>query len=700
MKKILYTICGFFLLITTACEKDFLDVQSPSSVDEDFVFSSTDEAFKVLGGCYDIWHHADHFMFYDVQVVGSDAECHPETYSAQQRHIPEGLYAEDLTINYIRSVDAWADFYKIINRSNIIMKAIEEKDGYKNAVSSGTTNDWTQIYGEAAAFRANLYLYLTRYFGDVPYFDVPVYSTAQTDTAALTSRDIIYDKEIAHLKMVEPLMYRLGEGGITAERFSRTFVQALIGKIALWAGGWSLRRTDFDYSPVSLEQKGSEKWDAIYARRTDYRDYYAIAKEYLEKCVGNSGSAYLITSDPRGAGFNNPFQYHFQNLLNLTVSPESIYEMGATRAVDNSEFPYAFGRPSGGGSSNAYPCKSYGQSRMYASFYYGDYDPKDLRRDVTVGVTANSGSCSEWMIDFTPGNRQKGGLCNNKTDESRMADPYTIKQRSSGVNWVQMRMGEVILMLAETYAELGEEGAAKAELTKIRSRAFEAADQTEKVTNYISALSGDDLKDAILEEHKLELAGEGLHRMEMIRTGQMPEKIKRLKDNQRAMVNGLKTQGYYTFSNGNTISNYIWVKGVNTADFGMTDMLTTQCDVDENDPTYPIKFPGWRGNCDLWGSQGFLNTSGDRNLAIQGLFNYIDPDGTEAAALESDGYVKTAWGATIVANEAQYTTDVFKGYTDEYYEAGVPPRYLYPLSYETISKSNGLITNGYGFPQE
>ena len=70
MKKILYTICGFFLLITTACEQDFLDVQSPSSVDEDFVFSSTDEAFKVLGGCYDIWHHADHFIFYDVQIVG------------------------------------------------------------------------------------------------------------------------------------------------------------------------------------------------------------------------------------------------------------------------------------------------------------------------------------------------------------------------------------------------------------------------------------------------------------------------------------------------------------------------------------------------------------------------------------------------------------------------------------------------------
>ena len=640
------------------------------------------------------------FYVYDVQIVGSDAECHPETYTSKQRHIPEGLYAEELPINYQRSVAVWADLYTIINRTNIMMNSIRQKEDYLNAVDAGTPNDWTQLYGEAAAFRANMYLYLTRYFGDVPYFDFPIYNTSQTDSAGLTSRDVIYDKEIAHLKMVEPLMYRLGEGGINAERFSRTFTQALIGKIALWAGGYSLRRTDFDFGSVSLDQKGIEKWDAIYARRSDYLDYYEIAKEYLKKCVDNSGSAYLIVSDPRGEGFNNPFQYHFQKLMNLQVSPESVYEMGATRAIDNSEFPYAYGRPSGGGGSNAFPCKSYGQSRMHASFYYGDYDPKDLRRDVTVGVTANSGSCSEWMVDFTPGNRQKGGLCNNKTDESRMSDPYTVSQRKSGVNWVQMRLSQVILMLAGTYAELGEEANAKNELLKIRSRAFSDIDQTEMVTNYINSLSGDALKDAILEEHKLELAGEGHHRFEMIRTGKMPEKIKRLKDNQNAMVEGLKTDGYYTFSNGNTISNYIWIKAVNTSDYGMSNMLTTQCNVGEDDPTYPIKFPGWRGNCDLWGAYGFNNTDGDRNLAIKGLFRYIDPNGSEAAALEADGYVKTDWGSNIVANEAQYTTDIFKGYPDEYYNAGVPPRYLYPLSYETISKSNGLISNGYGFSQE
>src|SRR5690606_8950898 len=116
-------------------------------------------------------------------------------------------------------------------------------------------------------------------------------------------------------------------------------------------------------------------------------------------------------------------------------------------------------------------------------------------------------------------------------------------------------------------------------------------------------------------------------------------------------VNGLKTNGYYTFPNGNTISNYIYVKAVNVGDLGMANMLTTQCTVDEGDPTHPVRFPGWRGNCDLWGQYGFSAYSGERNLAIEGLFEYIDPDGAEAAALTADGYVKTAWGATIVDYE-------------------------------------------------
>jgi hypothetical protein len=132
----------------------------------------------------------------------------------------------------------------------------------------------------------------------------------------------------------------------------------------------------------------------------------------------------------------------------------------------------------------------------------------------------------------------------------------------------------------------------------------------------------------------------------------------------------------------------------------MTKMLTTQCTFDETDTTWPVKFPGWHGNCDLWASINplFVPSNGTRNLAIHGLFRYIDPAGAEATTLMTAGYAKKAWGSDIVANVGQYTTN--KGYTDAYYEAGVPSRYLLLLSSGTISKSNELITNGYGFARE
>ncbi|MBK8089332.1 MAG: RagB/SusD family nutrient uptake outer membrane protein [Chitinophagaceae bacterium] len=702
MKKyILYSIIlGTVILFSASCKK-FLDVQSMSSVDQDFVFSDPSEAYKVMAGNYEIWRGSGNGLFYDLDVVGSDAETHPEGYAAQTRHIPEGLYATEITINYTNSVDTYKNMYSIINRSNIMMAAIEEKDDYKSAVAANKINSWTQLYGEAAVFRAFAYFNLVRYFGDVPYRIKAVSVSNISDTSKLTSRDVIYDGEIANLIKVEPFMNRIGEGGINAERFSRTFAQGLIGKMALFAGGYGLRRTDFDYGTATFTQIGTEKWSAKYVRRTDYKKYYEIAKTYLKACVDAPGSVILITTDSRGAAFNNPFQMNFQYNMNLVVSPESLFEVGETQG-QFSERPYAFGRPSGGGGSNAYPCKSYGQSRMHPSFYYGDYDPKDLRRDVTTAVTANSGACSEKIITFAPGSRDAGGLTNNKWDESRMAKPWTASQRQSGVNWPQMRMADVILMLAEVYAELGDEGSAKTEFRKVRARAFAAADQTTMVTNYLGTLSGDALKEAILQERKLEFAGEGFRRYDLIRTGKMPEKIKALRDLQIAMIAGLKANGYYTFANGNQISRFIYVKAVNMSDFGISKMLTTQCNVTEADATHPVNFPGWRGNCDLWSSANatFIPTTGARNLAIKGLFRYIDPAGAEATALVAAGYVKTKWADNIVANESQYSTDVFKGYTDGYYAAGVPPRYLLPLSSETISKSFGKITNGYGFAQQ
>ncbi|MFI1743294.1 RagB/SusD family nutrient uptake outer membrane protein [Thalassobellus sediminis] len=706
MKKIFYLILSVSILLNTACKEDFLEVQALSSVDEDFVFGSPSEAFKVLAGLYEIWYDLDRLMFYETEVVGSDSECHPENYASQGRHIPEGLFASEFNINDGNSSKQWNECYIIINRVNIMLEALEANEDYQAAVAAGQPSAWTQLYGEAVAFRSTAYKLLVRYFGDVPYYDYAIRSTAQTDTLGMTSRDVIYEKEIAALKKAIPLMYRLGDGGLTAERFSGTYADYVAGRMAFDAAGYQLRRTDFDYGSVSFDQIGIENstWQAKYVRRSDWQTYMNIAKDHYRKVLDNPGSARLITNDERGAGFNNPFQRNFQYLMDLEISPESLYESGYTRG-QNSDFPYSFGRPSGGGGRNAYPCKNYGQSRIYASFYYGDFIEGDMRRDVTACVTANSGAASERLINFNPGSREKGGLAHNKLDESRFAEPYTTRQRQSGCNWQQVRMGDVILDLAYAYAALGEDANAKTELTKVRSRAFSAADQATKVTAYINGLSGQSLIDAIAQERKLELAAEGKTRWDMTLYGTMPERIKKLRDRQIAMVEGLKADGFYTFpETGMTISNYVWTKYVNikTDIDPSLNLLTTQTPdgITTADPKYPVLVPGWRGTSDLWTDYIATLSSDKVNLAIRGLYEYIDPDGPIAAALEADGYEKSDWGSNIIANESQYTSDIFKGYPDSYYSAGEPPRYMRAVPFTTLSTSNGLITQGYGHASE
>jgi hypothetical protein len=706
MKKLIYIMLAVFLFSNTACDKNFLNVEAPSAVDEDFVFASTDEAQKVLAGIYDLWHDLDKRLFYVTESVGSDSECHPENYASQGRHIPEGLFATEYPITDGDCTGTWKECYTIINRCNIMIEAFEAKEEYQNAVAAGKVNDWTQLYGEAVVARGTCYKLLVMYFGDVPYFNYPIRTTAQTDSLGSSSRDVVYESEIEALKKAVPLMYRMGEGGITAERFSGTYGDALIGRLAFDAAGYQLRRTDFDYGNVSFDQWGVDNstWQAKYVRRSDWQTYMNIAKEYYLKVVNNPGSARLIETDERGEGFDNPFQRNFQYLMDLQVSPESLFECGYTRG-QNSDFPYSWGRPSGGGGSNAYPCKNYGQGRIYASFYYGDFVPGDKRRDVTACVTANSGAASEKLINFTPGSREKGGLSNNKLDESRFSDPYTTRQRQSGCNWQQWRMADVMLDLAYAAAATGDVATAKTYLTKVRSRAFSDADQATMVTAYVAGLSGQDLLDAIALERKLELAGEGKTRWDMILYGKMPERIKNLRDRQIAMVEGLKTDGYYTFpTSGVTISNYVWTKYVNIQEEidETLNLLTTQTPegITKEDPRYPVLVPGWRGTSDLWTNYIASLTSDKVNLAIRGLYEYIDPNGPVAAALEAEGYVKSPWGISIVENESQYTSDIFKGYPDSYFSSGQPPRYVRAVPYETLSQSNGLITQGYGHASE
>lgn len=302
MKRILKSILALALCVSFVQCEDYLNVSSPSNSDDDFVTSSPAETFKTLS-----WIYAEYRLNaasggnYNFEDCTSDAEYYPEYNSAN--NVIGMLRPNEVAIGGKQT--QFNSLYNTVARAARVADIIAGKSEYQADVAAGKTSDWTQLYGEAMTMRAFFYFELVRHFGDVPYG----IENAVVSDYGLTSRFEILDNMIESVKTVESLMYRLGEGGITAERMSRTFANALIGEMAIYAAGWQTVRTDVSglYGDVQFEEKGTKANDCVYARRTDYKTYYQMAEQYLSAAINEQkGTLQLITSDDRGYA-NNPF---------------------------------------------------------------------------------------------------------------------------------------------------------------------------------------------------------------------------------------------------------------------------------------------------------------------------------------------------------------------------------------------------------
>ena len=642
MKKILsFAAAAAACLLLTRCAGDFLSVSSPAQTDDPFVTSTVDETFKTLSWCYGKYRSG---------IVGggnynwndpcTDVEYYPEYNSGNGR--VGALHPELTPVDERKSqFDA---LYAVLARCDRISKLIAEKEEYSSAVEAGTTNDSADEYG-------------------------------------LTSRFKILDECIAELQRVEPLMYDLGQGGITAERMSRTFNNLLIGEIALNAGGYQTIRTDVEglYGDVAFENMYTGD-GCSFSRRTDWEEYYRTAQTWLRKVLNErKGSSYLLTSDDRGYA-DNPFQRGFQYMHDKEISPESIWEVGNI-APNQTERPYSQGRPSEGGNSNGAPCKVFSGIRVTPTFYYAGYEDGDGRWDASAVVTGSDGKGNEMLVNLGQGSRCSGGIAINKWDINKMKEPYTAAPRKSGLNYVMRRVSNAMLLLAEADAQLGESAEALQLLNDLRARAFGDNE------HQLAGLSGEELVEAVTMEVKRELLGEGDVKWNEIRNGTFTEKAKAVRAEIQKVIDGLETDGHYDFGNGRTISNYVWTKLVYREN-------TLTYDRDESDPALT---PGWRGVYDFSSTSVASVVEGtDHNLAIEGLFEYIDPEGAEAKALEAEGYTRTDWGVKMVEQRDQlWDYNILSGI-----ENSDVPLYFHPIPLETIQQSGGGVSNGYGLPQQ
>ncbi|MCL2027859.1 MAG: RagB/SusD family nutrient uptake outer membrane protein [Bacteroidales bacterium] len=676
MKKIMkYTVCLVLILGTTTQCKDYLEVKAPHRNDDAFVTSSLSETNKLLSYLYGEYRtniiKGRNYMFQD--PIGSFAEFNHEAASTNNRN----ARMEGHLMANLGETGTIALMFDPINlfmgRAELIAWAIEKTQGYRDG-----NPDWVHAYAEAIAMWALGAFHLAIHFGDVPVG----YSNRPIETFRLTNRFDIYDKVISELQRVEGTMYRLGQNGFNADRMTRSFANALIGKAALFAGSWQTIRTDNDAKAVDLYSGRTftvklDDPDPVggcqYVRLTNYMDYLRIAEEYLDKAVNDGdirGTARLITEDPR-PGVDNPAQYHWQVINSRgsggfpMLSPESFFEAHGSwdATLGEMEHPYSMGRPGANfnqPSLNGHNPQSFAAIRIPPNYFYKAYEATDKRRDFSmtptgihtavaiatpVQILAPTGS--ETLIPLRPGNRVVGGGPSiNKWDFNRSAVPNVLGLfRRSGMSYTIMRMSDVMLMLAEVKAQTGDAPGAVALVNQIRARAG---------VGNIGALTGDALLDAVYNERALELIGEGTIRHDMVRGGKFHEIVTEARAELRTMIDAIANQGYYTFNAGlpneRTISDYVWVKLVH---------IDGETKVTQNaDPADPAKFPGWRGVHD-W------NPTGDaKNLAIKGLYEiYVPDDIAMTLFTDVNGNGIFDAGDTNAAGDRVYDTVQYVGLT-------------------------------------
>lgn len=226
-KYILATLIGTTTLISC---NDFLEVDSPSQFDTNYVFNTESDALKVLLGAY-VEFNQDPFSsrMANVWAQNTDVECiapgdKPDGSRRDVWSLQGGLLE-----NFGDIKKAWDSNYLAIDRANQVIEGLTGK----------TSTGMKALLAEAHCLRAHRYWMLCNMWGDVPYFAESAKAGMELDLPK-TDKNIIFSREIQALVNNEENMQfsDVHEAGV--ERMNRDFAFGLIARLALYRAGYGM----------------------------------------------------------------------------------------------------------------------------------------------------------------------------------------------------------------------------------------------------------------------------------------------------------------------------------------------------------------------------------------------------------------------------------------------------------------------------
>ena len=511
-------ISGLAMLsLTTACN-DYLETDpATNAAVPDLVFGSEGETRTALYGVYAKICSDELFgnRLYNEFQLNSDVDFYANSNEAAAGNQPrrfdvrsDASNVEKLWNNLYSGVETANEFIYNLGKSPIYKEETEEEgvetdEGMATKIVPVVTN-LTQMMGEAKVMRAMFYHELLSYFGDVPF---TMQATFETDNFVpeVKARKDISDALIADLKKAAEYMYSDKEAAANApERISKEAAYAMIARLALQAGGYSLNHDANDASGYKM------------TRPDNYKEYYQIAREYTKKII-----------DAGGHSLRNSYSQVFIDECNFIVNSgdDPIFEIPFAQTT-NGNWGYAQGPTSdiNTGDETNYSNSDWGAANggvRTTAFYRYSFDQKDLRRDYICGMWYYSNKGLPTLrFDYSMHNNKWSKLWGPKFGKSTTS--------STGINFAYIRYADVLLMFAEADNEINNGPTAEAQeaLKTVRRRAFAGADQADKVDTYVeSAASKEDFLNLVLDERKWEFAGENMRWKDLVRNNLYAQKV-------------------------------------------------------------------------------------------------------------------------------------------------------------------------------
>lgn len=479
------------VMLATSCKK-YLSPEPLSTIDPSIVFSNVPNAMAAVNGAYlamagDFGYgiRVSYYYAYDDDcIMGGGAALTAARH--EEAHYTLGAGNTDI-------VNTFNQFYAGIERANNCIYYIPLMQQY----ISGTATEKTQLQrmlGEALTIRAQYYFDLIRIWGDVPSQYVPSVFV-QDLFLKRTDRDTIYARLLDDLTFAKTLMpWRTA---VTQdERFTKGTAYALRAKIALFAGGFSLR------------QNGQLQ------RVANYLDFYKIAKAETDTIIANRAQHNLFPS----------YKSFWKDVVNAHKSIDASGELIMQVAMANGT-----NSDSKLGAQNGTKINGVGGALgvMLPSYFY-QFDSTDVRRDVTFvpfevvrdnygrGHASNAIYDGKFRRDWitSPSYYMSSGVTTGTNPVTLTAASNTAIQNFQ-LNWPLIRFSDVLLMNAEADNEINGAPSATAQAyfkeVSLRGHNGIAALVPIVPTDKVGFFK------LLVRERHLEFGGEGIRKFDLVR---------------------------------------------------------------------------------------------------------------------------------------------------------------------------------------